>query len=791
MSYQPKQQQHQPSISKHKRRLPSSPPPEQGLAKRATATTTTCTFYNHPLATDTLPVYSQVNISWNPSCVKTMSSSTIDLYLSVQEDDGLTAVHEWSGVPYQQGYLETQLKPTWWNASTGAGSVSAQFSMTAHGSQIWDTAVPSGPLFVISYNGSYPASVTDTSSSPVYTGPSVESVSNPSSSNAVSGGRLAAAVIIPVLAAIAALCGYVAWNKFKKRKDTKRWSAVIDQRMSMISQGTWVPPGGRPSMSSNRNSQAGSMHHHPNGSVSSFGSRGAFHGASGSVSSFSNGRPMSTFSQSGQQHSPSSPLRPLPPAEMRQIGQGERTSRVSFSDSITSGGAGGAIGHNAGRPSFSSSRKHPGPSSLRNGTSRSSYYANNASGNSNHEKSPSLGASFSGSVNQYSPTNVGSGGPVTSATSTSPNAPYAEFFQDFTPVTAPPPPAVVAGGIPRNGSTKEELSRTLSSSSSLNISQASSSNASYGSMPPSSPSSPSSYAFLTSPHYQQSRTRKQSNLSSAPPRTSPQIRDSLVEQQNLARELENLPAMKVVANGDLAFEKEDEEEDETIMTEGASESTLTEEQQRELDHHQQQQQRQKRKSRTSTHMPRLAPGGGSGVAMSPDDLLRSYADKRDELAATNKRATMGGGGASSSSGKKSGGGLLKGPKRMIRSFSSKGSLASGSSSTVTSPSLDHDSSRSPFADPSTAPSSSSTSSVTSAPNSPPQLPLFPTMLTSPDGEDAMPLPPPIPAATPAFDDAGNGNRQTMMTVASQYSDAEEVQYHQRASVLNWNGGHAM
>lgn len=93
------------------------------------ATTPACAsssdLYTRPQASDTLPVYEDVTLEWNPGCV-TIGSSTVDLYLSVEESSGWLAVHEWTNVQYAAGKLDTQLKPGWWNASTGAGQVSAQ-----------------------------------------------------------------------------------------------------------------------------------------------------------------------------------------------------------------------------------------------------------------------------------------------------------------------------------------------------------------------------------------------------------------------------------------------------------------------------------------------------------------------------------------------------------------------------------------------------------------------------------------------------------------------------------------
>lgn len=82
--------------------------------------------YSYPAASDTLPVYEHVSLAWDPACVTIPGAATVDLYLNVQQDSGLVAVHEWTDVNYAAGKLDTMLKPSWWNASTGAGSVQAQ-----------------------------------------------------------------------------------------------------------------------------------------------------------------------------------------------------------------------------------------------------------------------------------------------------------------------------------------------------------------------------------------------------------------------------------------------------------------------------------------------------------------------------------------------------------------------------------------------------------------------------------------------------------------------------------------
>ncbi|BGP24179.1 proteophosphoglycan 5 [Rhodotorula toruloides] len=268
--------------------------------RRTPACTSSSNLYTRPQSSDTLAVYEDITLEWNPGCV-TIDSSTVDLYLSVEEPSGWFAVHEWTNVQYAAGKLDTQFKPGWWNASTGAGQVSAQSAASSN-----------------------------------YTGPSVESVADPATkSSSLSGGKLGAAIAVPLLVVALAVAGYVTWHKLRKRPEKKRFSAVVDHRMSMISQGTWQP---RSSMAGSR---PGSFHpsHRPSGSQYTAANRQSYFAdpnARHSTYSFA-GSGVGVPSHLG------AGIRQPPPAEMRQTGSGERMSRVSF-----------AAGEALGRPSFTS-----------------------------------------------------------------------------------------------------------------------------------------------------------------------------------------------------------------------------------------------------------------------------------------------------------------------------------------------------------------------------------------------------------------------------------------------------
>ncbi|GAA5977248.1 hypothetical protein JCM11641_003890 [Rhodosporidiobolus odoratus] len=406
----------------HAHRQPRDHRPSR-LTRRACSSTSA--LYTYPASTDTLPVYEPISLTWDPTCVE-IKGSTIDLYLSVQEDSGWLAVREWTGATYSAGKLDTQLQPGWWNASTGAGSVSAQLSIVPSGEPSWNTPAPSGPIFTISYNGSYPT-VTDSAAASAYTGPSVESVENKSTSTP-SGGKLGAAVAVPLLALAVAALGYVIWNKRKKKSATKRFSAVVDNRMSMISQGTWQP---RPSMAASR---PGSFHptHRPSGSQYSVANRQSYFADPSHRNS--------TYSFAGSGMNGPSPLgagiRPPAPAEMRQTGQGDRVSRVSF-----------AAGEGLPRPSMASSRHGAGNrssvhtrSSLHHSRRNSTFFA---SEDEPLPTSPGLGSSHSSS--QHSPV-------LARSTSSLPRSPSAADN-------------VGDSYFPRSFSTREELASIRSPSS--------------------------------------------------------------------------------------------------------------------------------------------------------------------------------------------------------------------------------------------------------------------------------------------------------------------------------------
>lgn len=79
--------------------------------------------------------------------------------------------------------------------------------------------------FPISKLRRYP-SVTESAPQAVYTGPSVESVADKNTPSSPTGGKLGAAIGVPLIVVALAIAGYVTWNRYKKRPQKKRFSAV-------------------------------------------------------------------------------------------------------------------------------------------------------------------------------------------------------------------------------------------------------------------------------------------------------------------------------------------------------------------------------------------------------------------------------------------------------------------------------------------------------------------------------------------------------------------------------------
>lgn len=216
-----------------------------------------CSVYTHPASGETVQAYSTYNIQWNCSCVGT---SVADIDITLYSYGG-GALHGWSNVPCAQGTFATQFLPSWWNSTSSA---SAYLQIADSSQPSWATTAGTGPQFSLAWNGTTPVGQSGLSSGNS-TGPTVDSVSDTSGSSGVTGGKLAAAVTIPLLAAAIFVIGYIFYSRRKGKTERKRWSAYVDHRLSQISGAQWDSGAGgsgspaRPFSTAHAHSQSLSM----------------------------------------------------------------------------------------------------------------------------------------------------------------------------------------------------------------------------------------------------------------------------------------------------------------------------------------------------------------------------------------------------------------------------------------------------------------------------------------------------------------------------------------------------
>ncbi|KAI0703474.1 hypothetical protein BC835DRAFT_1262903 [Cytidiella melzeri] len=184
-------------------------------------------FYTSPTAAQTVSSSDPLTISWDTTC---MSTKAVDIYLYAP-GAGNPRIHLWETVDFASGTYQTQLHPKWWNSTS---SVNLQLAIVEGGTLPFLATLPAGPVFTATYsapaNGSVPVEA-DTS----IPESSVQVVNNVSTKHGPTGGKLAAAVIIPLLVIIALCVGaYIRFSRQKNKEARNRFSQAIDKRMSVI-----------------------------------------------------------------------------------------------------------------------------------------------------------------------------------------------------------------------------------------------------------------------------------------------------------------------------------------------------------------------------------------------------------------------------------------------------------------------------------------------------------------------------------------------------------------------------
>ena len=229
-----------------------------------------------------------------------MNASAVDIYLYAPSS-AKSLVHEWQNVKNAPGSYIATLDPKWWNSSS---SVNLQLSIVEASTPVFLSTNPAGPIFIATYSGS----------------PNVGAIAN----HGLSGGKIAAAVIMPLLFIIALGIGYyLKVNRAKGREERKRWSEAIDKRMSTMST-DWKPMSAAGANAAIRTSMALSGNRSPTFSFGATRSSSIYSTDSGNAGIGTEGM------YAGKMDSP---------PQMSQLGSGprsaaapsgERVSRVSF-----------------------------------------------------------------------------------------------------------------------------------------------------------------------------------------------------------------------------------------------------------------------------------------------------------------------------------------------------------------------------------------------------------------------------------------------------------------------------
>lgn len=154
-----------------------------------------------------------------------MTTNGVDIYLYAPAAIN-PRIHVWENVNFGLGTYATTLYPQWWNSTA---SVSLQFTIVPSGTPTFLATMPAGPYFQGTYSNS---------SGPITqaTVGSIEQVNNFPAKPTLSKGKVAAAVLMPIIIVLALIgAAYIKMSRAKGRDDRKRWSEAVDKRMSTIS----------------------------------------------------------------------------------------------------------------------------------------------------------------------------------------------------------------------------------------------------------------------------------------------------------------------------------------------------------------------------------------------------------------------------------------------------------------------------------------------------------------------------------------------------------------------------
>ena len=131
----------------------------------------------------------------------------------------------WQTVNYADGFYNATVNPQWWNATS---PMMLQLSIVTSGTPTFLSPFPAGPVFTATSVKGQTSSSSDSSA--------ITPVDNLAAiKKALTPGRTAAAVIMPLLVIACIIAGYIRWTRLKGKEQRKRFSIAVDKRMSTIS----------------------------------------------------------------------------------------------------------------------------------------------------------------------------------------------------------------------------------------------------------------------------------------------------------------------------------------------------------------------------------------------------------------------------------------------------------------------------------------------------------------------------------------------------------------------------
>lgn len=208
-----------------------------------------------------------ITFSWDPSCFPSPPR-----YVNIALLSSQGRVFSWEDVDAFPGSFDAELDASWWGSTA---SIQLQVGITATDTPLFLNPFAAGPVFTAvnsnptassspsaSVSGMAVSASANATPTPVLSSGSVN-VARMKSQGGLTGGRLAVAVLLPILVAIVAIGGYVFYVRRREAFKRAAWVETIDKRMSRLS-GDWqsmsAVGGGasRPSIHSNRARSANS-----------------------------------------------------------------------------------------------------------------------------------------------------------------------------------------------------------------------------------------------------------------------------------------------------------------------------------------------------------------------------------------------------------------------------------------------------------------------------------------------------------------------------------------------------